>query len=99
VRLRPEQRFKYVAYSEGVSYLALFLITMPLKYWAGLPGPNRVVGFAHGLLFVSYVVLICEALGAGRFTLRAAGLAFLAALLPFGPFVFERWFRRQAPRT
>jgi integral membrane protein len=92
--MTPEQRFKYVAYSEGISYLALFVVTMPLKYWAAMPGPNRVVGFAHGLLFVSYVVLICEALGAGRFTLRAAALAFLAALLPFGPFVFERWFER-----
>lgn len=94
--MSPAQRFKVVAYSEGVSYLALFLITMPLKYWAGMAMPNKVVGFAHGVLFVAYIVLICEALGAGRFTLRAAGLAFLAALLPFGPFVFERWLRGQA---
>jgi integral membrane protein len=61
---------------------------MPLKYWAGLPQATRVLGLLHGVLFVAYVVLICEALGAGRFTLRLAGLAFLASLLPFGPFVF-----------
>jgi hypothetical protein len=39
---------------------------------------------------VLYVVLLFEALGAARFNLRTAGLALLAALLPFGPFVFER---------
>jgi integral membrane protein len=90
----PEQRFRAVAYAEGASFLVLLVIAMPLKYWAGLPMPVRVVGLLHGVLFVAYVVLICEALGASRFTLRAAALAFLASLLPFGPFVFERWLSR-----
>ena len=88
--MSPARRFHWVAYSEGASFLILLLVAMPLKYWAGLPMATRVVGLLHGVLFVAYVVLICEALGAGRFTLRTALLAFLASLLPLGPFVFER---------
>lgn len=88
--MSPERRFHWVAYSEGASFLILLLIAMPLKYWLGLPTATRVVGLLHGVLFVAYVVLIGEALGAGRFTLRTAGLALLASLLPFGPFLFER---------
>jgi integral membrane protein len=88
--MSPERRFHWVAYAEGASFLLLLLIAMPLKYWAGMPLPNRVLGLVHGVLFVVYVVQVCEALGAGRFTLRTAALALLASLLPLGPFVFER---------
>jgi len=94
----PERRFHWVAYAEGASFLILLLIAMPLKYWAGLPMAVRVVGLSHGVLFVAYVVLICEALGAGRFSLRTAGLAFLASLLPFGPFVFAQLFFARAQK-
>jgi len=90
--MSPERRFHWVAYGEGASFLVLLLIAMPLKYWAGLPLAVRVVGLLHGVLFVVYVVQVCEALGAGRFTLRTAALALLASLMPFGPFVFERRF-------
>lgn len=84
-----ESRFRWVAYAEGASFLVLLLIAMPLKYWAGLPLAVRVVGLAHGVLFLAYVVLVFEALGASRFSARTAALALLASLLPFGPFVFE----------
>lgn len=88
--MSAEQRFRAVAYAEGASFLLLLLVAMPLKYFAGMPLATRVVGLVHGVLFVAYVVLACEALGAGRFTLGRATLALLASLLPFGPFWFER---------
>jgi integral membrane protein len=53
----------------------------------------------HGVLFLLYTVLVMEALGAGRFTLRTAALAMLASVLPFGPFVFERNFGHAQPET
>ncbi|MET0341909.1 MAG: DUF3817 domain-containing protein, partial [Polyangiales bacterium] len=89
--MSAEARFKWVAYAEGASFLALLGIAMPLKYLAGMPQAVRVVGLAHGVLFLAYVWLIFDALGAKRFGLKQAALAFIAALLPFGPFVFERW--------
>ena len=88
--MSPEQRFCWVAYGEGASFLVLLGIAMPLKYLAGLPLAVRVVGLLHGVLFLAYLLLVFEAVGAGRFTLRTAALAVLASVLPFGPFVFER---------
>ncbi|NNG10717.1 MAG: DUF3817 domain-containing protein, partial [Arenibacter sp.] len=36
--------FRYTAIIEGISYLALFAISMPLKYLAGLGQPNKYIG-------------------------------------------------------
>ena len=90
--MSPDQRFKWVAYGEGASFLVLLAIAMPLKYALGLPLAVRVVGLVHGVLFLLYLLLVAEALGSARFTLRTAAIAVVAALLPFGPFWFERRF-------
>lgn len=90
--MSSDQRFKWTAYAEGASFLLLLGVAMPLKYLFDLPLAVRVVGMAHGVLFLLYGFLVVEALAAGRFNLRTAALAMLASVLPFGPFVFERKF-------
>jgi integral membrane protein len=52
------KRFRLIAMLEGISYLVLLCIAMPLKYYAGMPGAVRIVGMAHGVLFVAYGVLV-----------------------------------------
>jgi integral membrane protein len=54
-----------------------------------MPLAVRVVGLAHGILFVAYVGLVIEFLAERRWQARKAAWAVLAALLPFGPFVFH----------
>ncbi len=49
--------FRTTAILEGISYISLFAITMPLKYLADLPMPNKYVGYAHGGLFIAYIIL------------------------------------------
>jgi integral membrane protein len=88
--MKVETLRRWMAYAEGASFLVLLAVAVPLKYWAGWPLAVRVVGPVHGVLFVLYALLVFEALGAGRFTAKTAALALLAALLPFGPFWFER---------
>ena len=84
----PVSRFRVVAYWEGISYLVLLLVAMPLKYGLGLPVAVRIVGSAHGALFVAYVVLL--ALAARALGLRLAALAALASLIPGGTFWLDR---------
>lgn len=93
--------FRGVAWAEGVSLLALFGVYMPAKYvWhTELDGGQGWFGWVHGMLFVLYVVAL------GRWVLeghtstparaRAAVLGLIAAVLPFGTFVFERYEERQ----
>jgi SAM-dependent methyltransferase len=43
-------RVRWIAKIEGVSFLVLLGIAMPLKYAAGLPMAVKIVGWAHGVL-------------------------------------------------
>ena len=91
----PLGRFRAIALAEGVSYLLLFGVTMPLKYVAGMPTPNKVVGMLHVLLSVIYVVLLVEVALRRRWSMIRAFIALVASLVPFGAFVLEAWLRRQ----
>jgi integral membrane protein len=83
-----------VGYLEGLSFLILLGIAMPLKYFADLPDAVAVVGMAHGVLFVLYLAVIAYALIVRHLTLKNAVLAVAAAFLPFGPFLLDRRLRR-----
>ena len=79
-------RLRIIGFAEGLSFLILLGIAMPLKYFFGLPGTVRVVGMAHGLLFVLYVLLVIQAKIEYGWSLRKMGLALLASVVPFGTF-------------
>ena len=49
--------FKTISFLEGVSYLALFFIAMPLKYGMGNEILMQPVGMGHGFLFIAYVIM------------------------------------------
>ncbi len=53
----PLNRFRAIALLEGLSFVLLLFIAMPLKYLAGMPLGVKVVGWAHGMLFVLYFLL------------------------------------------
>jgi integral membrane protein len=87
--------FRKVAIAEGISFLVLILIAMPLKYFAGLPEAVKMVGWAHGVLFVGYQVLAFGVMvnaGKNFFWLMKA---FIASLVPFGTFVFDRQYQNK----
>lgn len=88
-------RFRLVSLLEGVSFLVLLGIAMPLKYAAGIPEAVRYVGWAHGLLFVLFLLALFEASSAHRWSLPRIAGAFVAAVVPFGAFVLERKLRAE----
>ena len=77
---------------EGVSFLLLMGIAMPLKYFAGMPEAVKYTGWAHGLLFIGYSLANLNALLAGRILFKDSVIAFVASLVPFGPFVVDGRF-------
>ncbi|MFP2926455.1 DUF3817 domain-containing protein [Pyxidicoccus sp. 3LG] len=89
-------RFRAVALAEGLSFVVLLFIAMPLKYLAGMPLGVKFVGWAHGLLFVLYVFSLLDVAIACRWSLLRVGAAFIASLLPFGTFVLDARLRREA---
>lgn len=90
-------RLRLVGFLEGVSFLLLVGIAMPLKYMADQPVYVRVVGMAHGILFLAYVMAIVQAHLEYGWPLRRSFLLFLASLLPFGPFIADKKLLRGLP--
>lgn len=88
-------RLRAVGIAEGVSFLVLLGIAMPLKYLAGQPLMVKVVGWAHGVLFVGYVLAVFQAAAVYRWPLMRTGVALVASLLPFGTFALEPRWRRE----
>lgn len=89
----PIPALRRIALMEGVSFLVLLGIAMPMKYLAGMPMAVKIVGWAHGLLFVLFCAALWQTLNVTNWPLKRAALVFLAALLPFGPFVIDRRMR------
>ena len=75
---------------EGVSFLLLMGIAMPLKYMFQMPLAVKYTGWIHGVLFIVFCMAILNTLLAGKISFGKSVLAFVAALLPFGPFILDR---------
>lgn len=74
---------------EGISYLTLFGITMPLKYMMDMKEPNYVVGLIHGILFVAYVFWTFLVHRQYKLKTNKSLLLLISSLLPFGTFVTD----------
>ncbi|MBL7756447.1 MAG: DUF3817 domain-containing protein [Chitinophagaceae bacterium] len=94
------QLFRKVALAEGISFLVLLFIAMPLKYFASIPMAVTIVGGLHGLLFVAFIILAWETRNEYKRNWVWLGKGFIASILPFGTFVMEKqWKREQQEAT
>jgi integral membrane protein len=95
VVVTPLRRLRLIAFIEGVSFLVLLFVAMPLKYLAGLPLAVRIVGSIHGALFIAFVLILIWVSIARAWPFRRSLLAFVSSIVPFGTFVFDGSLRRE----
>lgn len=88
-------RLRVIGFWEGVSFLVLLLIAMPLKYFAGWPLAVRVVGMAHGILFVLYVWAALQTAVERDWNWKRTAAVLAASVLPAGPFVVDAKILRE----
>lgn len=86
----PLGRLRLVSILEGLSLLVLLGIAVPLKHLYGQPEAVRWIGLAHGVLFVSYTLLLLQNTLELRWPAGKLGLGLLLSVLPFGAFYAER---------
>lgn len=91
----PIGRLRVVAFIEGISYLLLLGVAMPLKYFAGMPAPVKTAGWIHGILFVLYLFAVAEATFRRHLSFTLALAALAASLIPFGTFALDARLRRE----
>lgn len=91
----PVARLRVLGIVEGVSFLLLLFVAMPLKYFFAFPAAVKVVGFIHGLLFILFCFALFNAKIARRWSVCKALVPFVAALLPGGPFFIDRRLRAE----
>ena len=80
---------------EGISFLALLGVCMPLKYIYEIPEPTSVIGMAHGLLFIAYCAWVIIVASEFKWSNTETVLSLLASILPFGTFVADKKIFKQ----
>jgi integral membrane protein len=90
VLLKQLHRFRMVAIAEGISFLVLLGIAMPLKYMLDVPEAVKVVGWIHGALFVTFIYFAFEIFTSFKKEFLWLGKAVIASIIPFGTFIFDR---------
>jgi integral membrane protein len=88
-------RYRIIAYVVGVLLLVLVFVAMPLKYFAGIPGPVAVVGTGHGFLYCVYLLAAFDLALRARWTAKGTVLVLLAGTIPFLTFVAEHIVTRK----
>ena len=90
--------FRWVSFAEGLSFLILLGIAMPLKHAFGMPQAVRIVGMAHGALFLIFVVALFRAATEHAWPIARSAKNMLFAVLPFGFIGIERALREDMAR-
>ena len=88
-------RLRIIGDAEGLSYLLLLGVAMPLKYMAGWPQAVTWMGSLHGALFVAFCLALMQVHVTRQWPLTKTVLAFLSSLIPFGTFLLGRELRRE----
>jgi len=88
------KRFKWISLLEGLSFLILLGIAMPIKYVFDFPLAVTYVGWVHGLLFIIYIYAVFPTARSLKWEFGRTLFALFASILPFGPFIFDRNLRK-----
>ena len=85
---------RVVGFLEGISFLLLIFIAMPLKYIWDNPILVKYVGMGHGVLFIAFLVVLFVVCEKQKWSLKMFLLGLIAFILPFGPFVFDHKLKK-----
>ena len=87
--------FGKIANTEGISFVVLLFIAMPLKYFGGIPLAITIVGAVHGILFIAFMIPAHEVKVDYKKDFRWFAKAFIASILPFGTFIMDKQWKKE----
>ena len=96
---RALRRYRVLAYTTAVLLIVLVFAGVPLQVWDNQPWVARIVGTAHGYLYLVYLVVAFDFTRRLKIPLFRMVLVLLAGTIPFCAIVAERLLSRRYERT
>lgn len=93
------RQLRLLAWIEGISYLILLFIAMPMKYFAEQPQLVSITGMIHGVLFVIFCITAVQAKIELNSSMRWLLRMLLTAFIPFGMILADRWIETPKEAT
>ena len=91
---------RVISYLEGISYILLLFIAVPIKYYANDPSLVKLLGMPHGLLFVAYVILSLVSSKEYRWNSKKTLVVLISSVIPFGTFYVDyKYFKTDEHRN
>jgi integral membrane protein len=88
--------FKKIALLEGISYLFLLFIAMPLKYFSGFPIVVTYTGMFHGILTILFVIFLILLKEERKWSIKECFIILFASFIPFGTFWVDKKYLNQS---
>ncbi|WP_394346595.1 DUF3817 domain-containing protein [Winogradskyella aurantia] len=84
--------FRITAFLEGISYILLLFLAVPIKYVWEDPQYVKLLGMPHGLLFIIYIVIAFWIKDDMEWSSKDFALVLLASIIPFGTFYVDKHY-------
>ena len=89
-----KQTFRVISFLEGVSYILLLFIAVPIKYLGDDESYVKLLGMPHGVLFVLYIVMAFMLKKSEQWNSTIFFRVLIASILPFGTFYIDQKYLR-----
>ena len=86
--------FRLIAFFEGLSYILLLFVGVPLKYLNDDVSLVKMLGRPHGFLFMAYIAFVIVLRFDHTWFKKHFILISLASIIPFGTFIVEYKLRK-----
>ena len=86
--------FRFIAFFEGLSYILLLFVGVPLKYLNDDVSLVKMLGMPHGFLFMAYIAFVIVLRFDHTWFKKHFILISLASIIPFGTFIVEYKLRK-----
>jgi integral membrane protein len=85
-----KKEFLLTGHAEGISFLLLLGVAMPLKYFYDMPKAVTIMGMIHGMLFIAFIYMLYRMFSDGGWGWKKCALGFLLSIIPFGTFFLNK---------
>ena len=94
-KIKNLQQLRWIGFVEGLSFVILLLIAMPLKYFFDFPMAVKVNGWIHGILFIFYIWAVFRTAFLFSWNYKRTGIALVASLIPLATFVLDKGLKKE----